>query len=88
MDNFSKYIRMPYIIGTGDFQKDKTIGLTLEKWEESEEDINNKKDENDIDADVQEFISDIPIDEKMKAKWEKVKKKKKNKKKRKKKKKD
>ena len=77
MDNFSKYIRMPYIIGTGDFQKDKTIGLTLEKWEESEEDINNKKDENDIDADVQEFISDIPIDEKMKAKWEKVKKKKK-----------
>ena len=79
LDTFSKYVRMPFIIGSEEFKNDKTIGLTLDKGENKEEENeNNKKEENDSeDSDVEEFVADIPVDDKVKAKWEEVKEKKK-----------
>ena len=81
LDNFSKYIRMPFIIGTADFEKDKTLGLTIDKGEEDEEENKNKKEDNDSeDSDEKEFLENIPVDEKRKRKWEKIKEKKEKKK--------
>ena len=77
LDNFSKYIRMPFIIGTADFEKDKTLGLTIDKGEEDEEENKNKKEDNDSeDSDEKEFLENIPVDEKRKRKWQKIKEKK------------
>ena len=72
LDNVSKYVRMPFIIGTADFQKDKTLGLSV-GGDNTEEDENNKKNDNDIeDPDVGEFLSNIPVDDKVRKKWDKV----------------
>ena len=81
LDNFSKYIRMPFVIGTPEFEKDKTLGLTIDKGEENEEE--NKKEDNDSednDSDKNELLSDIVVDEKRKKKWQKVEEKRKKKK--------
>ena len=80
LDTFSKYVRMPFIIGTQEFKNDKTIGLTIDKGENKEEE-SEKKDENDSeDSDVEEFVADIAVRDSVKAKWDKVKEKKKKKK--------
>ena len=81
LDNFKKNIRLPYIIGTEEFNNDKVLGLTI-KIEEDEEEENKKKQENNDseDEDVKEFLSDIKVDDERRKKWEKVKKKKKKKK--------
>jgi hypothetical protein len=72
LDNVSKYVRMPFIIGTADFQKDKTLGLSV-GGDNTEEDENNKKIDNDIeDPDVGEFLSNIPVADKVRKKWDKV----------------
>ena len=82
LDNFSKYIRMPFIIGTEDFEKDKTLGLTIDKGEENEEEENkNKKEDNDSeDSDEKEFLEDIHVDEKRRQKWQRIKEKRQKKK--------
>ena len=72
LDNLSKYVRMPFIIGTADFQKDKTLGLSI-GGDNTEEDEDNKKNGNDIeDPDVGEFLSDIPVDDKVRKEWERA----------------
>ena len=82
LDNFKKYVRLPYIIGTEDFEKDKTIGLTIKVEGDEEEDKKQNEENGSEDSEVEEFVSDIKVDEQRRKKWEKVKKKKKKKKER------
>ena len=87
MDNLKKYANLPFIIGTEDFMNDKNIGLSNPKYEEEDKkegENNEEKSDDSEDPDVEEFISDIKVDEKDKKRWEQIKKKKKNKKKKKK----
>ena len=87
MDNLKKYANLPFIIGTEDFMNDKNIGLSNIKNEEEDKkegENNEEKSDDSEDPDVEEFISDIKVDEKDKKRWEQIKKKKKNKKKKKK----
>ena len=87
MDNLKKYANLPFIIGTEDFMNDKNIGLSNLKNEEEDKkegENNEEKSDDSEDPDVEEFISDIKVDEKDKKRWEQIKKKKKNKKKKKK----
>ena len=54
LDNFTKVVRLPFVIGTEDFKKDKTLGLTIDTGEnDEEEEEKNKKDENEIEAEVE-----------------------------------
>ena len=91
LDNFKKYGNMPYIIGTEDFMKDKNIGLSNiideeEEVKEKEKEMEKEKMKDNYgdwevieeseDSDIEEFMADIPVDEKDKKKWEKIKKKK------------
>ena len=95
LDNLKKYGNMPYIIGTDDFMKDKNIGLSNiideeEEAKEKEKEMKKEKTkehygdweviEESEDSDIEEFMADIPVDEKDKKKWEKIKKKKQKKK--------
>ena len=82
LDNFKKYVRLPYIIGTEDFEKDKTLGLTIKVEGDEEEDKKQNEENGSEDSEVEEFVSDIKVDEQRRKKWEKVKKKKKKKKER------
>ena len=79
-NNLAKSVRLPFIIGTEDFAKDKTLGLTLFAIEEEEKGDNKKEEENEKeDSDIEEFVSDIHVEEKQRVKWEKIKQKKKEK---------
>ena len=95
LDNFKKYGNLPYIIGTEEFMKDKNIGLSNivdeeeEKKEKEKEEKKEKMKENlgdwemvgeSEDSDIEEFLAEIPVDEKDKKKWEKIKKQKQKKK--------
>lgn len=95
LDNLKKYGNMPYIIGTDDFMKDKNIGLSNiideeEEAKEKEKEMKKEKTkenygdweviEESEDSDIEKFMADIPVDEKDKKKWEKIKKKKQKKK--------
>ena len=87
MDNLKKYANLPFIIGTEDFMNDNNIGLSNPKNKEEDKkegENNEEKSDDSEDPDVEEFISDIKVDEKDKKRWEQIKKKKKNKKKKKK----
>ena len=83
LENLAKNVKLPFVIGTEDFKKDKTLGLTnFVEENKEEENADNKKTEEieSEDSDIEEFVSDIAVDEKVKAKWKKVKEKKKKKK--------
>ena len=83
LENLAKNVKLPFVIGTEDFKKDKTLGLTnFVEENKEEENVDNKKTEEieSEDSDIEEFVSDIAVDEKVKAKWKKVKEKKKKKK--------
>ena len=80
LENLAKNVKLPFVIGTEDFKKDKTLGLTnFVEENKEEENADNKKTEEieSEDSDIEEFVSDIAVDEKVKAKWKKVKEKKK-----------
>ena len=72
IDNVSKYLRMPFIIGTPDFEKDKTLGLTVGE-DNTEEEANNKKgDKENEDSDVEDFLKNVTVDKKTKEKLDKI----------------
>ena len=83
MDKNTKGVKLPLIINTEEFKADKAIGLNVAPENNEEEEKEKESDEED-DQDINEFVSDIAVDQKQKAKWEKIKKKKLEKKKKKK----
>ena len=70
----SKYVKMPFIIGSDEFNKDKTLGLTAFKLEDD-------KDESNVlnDQECKELLSNIKVSKKDQKRWEKVEKKRKKK---------
>ena len=83
LENLVKNVKLPFVIGTEDFKNDKTLGLTnfVEENKEEEKADNKKAEENESeDSDIEEFVSDIAVEEKVKAKWKEVEEKKKKKK--------
>ena len=70
----TKGVKIPFIFNTEQFNADKAIGLDVLPEEENDQDNQDKGEEND--PDMQNFIQDIPVNAKERAKWEKVKKKK------------
>ena len=74
----AKGVKLPHIIGTELFKADKAIGLDVPPDEEEENDKEKEEneDEDEFDPEVSEFMSDLTVSEKQKAKWEKIKQKK------------
>ena len=76
-DNFKKY-NLPFIIGTDDFNKESTIGLSNEQLDNEEE--SEEKDEG-VDEDVKDFVEEnVKVDDKVKEEWVNIERKKKEKK--------
>ena len=67
----TKGVKIPFIFNTEQFNADKAIGLDVLPEEENDPDNPDKGEEND--PDMQNFIQDIPVNPKERAKWEKVK---------------
>ena len=78
MDKSTKGLKLPLIINTEEFKADKAIGLNVPPENEEEEEKEKESDEED-DRDIEELVSDIAVDAKQRAKWEKIKKEKKKK---------
>ena len=66
----TKGVKIPFIFNTEQFNADKAIGLDVLPEEENDQDNPDKGEEND--PDMQNFIQDIPVNAKERAKWEKV----------------
>ena len=80
-NNLAQNVRLPFIIGTEDFNKVKTLGLTLFAVEEDEKTDKKEEEDNESqDSEVGDFIDNIPVKKKQREKWEKKEKKKKKKK--------
>ena len=80
LDNFKKY-NLPYIIGTEDFNKEATIGLTNEQPGNDDDEEDNDENNELIDNDVKDFVEEnVVVDAKLKDDWVKIEEKKKKKK--------
>jgi len=66
LENSKKYGKLPFIIGTSDFMKDKRIGLT------NEIDEDDKQDESDEPEINREILEDRVVTAKMQKQWDKV----------------
>jgi len=76
MDKNTKGIKLPLIINTEEFKADKAIGLNVAPENNEEEEEKEKESDEEDDQDIEEFVSDIAVDAKQRAKWKKIKEKK------------